>query len=505
MRASNRIIINTLAQYVRTVINLVLSLYSSRLVLLALGVDDYGIYSLVAGVVSMLSFLTNSLIGSTQRFLSVAQGKGDLASLKSIFSNSLFLHIILGLFITILLMGLTPFLFDGFLNIPSERESIAKTLYLLVVWMVYVSFLAAPYRALLVSRENIVYTSIIDVIDGVLKVVLVIFLPYISFDKLLAYGCIMMFITFFNFFAFMLYSHLKYEECIFPCLRLVNLSYLKELSGYTGWVVYSSASVALKMQGLAIVLNRVMGTAINAAYGIGFQIAGMLSFVSSSFNNAIAPQLMAACGSDNRERMWILASIESKFSFLLLSMLGIPTMFELPTLLKLWLVEVPEHAVLFACMFLITQIVDMLSTGLALVNRAIGNLAKYTLVTYTPKLLVLPLGWLALKWGYDLIVVCFVMIFLETICMLLRVYLFKNEYDFSAFGFCKNVIIKTQYPVIITCVICYCFCSLVSISYRILLTYMISISVFLLTTYLFSLSVSEKNMFKYLVNRVLKK
>ena len=129
MRASNRIIINTLAQYVRTVINLVLSLYSSRLVLLALGVDDYGIYSLVAGVVSMLSFLTNSLIGSTQRFLSVAQGKGDLASLKSIFSNSLFLHIILGLFITILLMGLTPFLFDGFLNIPSERESIAKTLY----------------------------------------------------------------------------------------------------------------------------------------------------------------------------------------------------------------------------------------------------------------------------------------------------------------------------------------------------------------------------------------
>lgn len=172
MRASNRIIVNTLAQYVRTIINLLLSLYSARLVLDILGVDDYGIYSLVAGVVSMLSFLTNSLVGSTQRFLSFCQGRGELERLQAVFSNSLLLHIALGLGITLTLESLAPFLFHGFLNIPEGREEAAVIVYQQVITMVYISFIAAPYRALLVSRENIVYTSLIDVLDGVLKVFL---------------------------------------------------------------------------------------------------------------------------------------------------------------------------------------------------------------------------------------------------------------------------------------------------------------------------------------------
>ena len=129
MQASNRIIVNTLAQYIRTIVNMALSLYSSRLVLNILGIDDYGIYSLVAGIVSMLSFLTNSLVGSTQRFLSVTQGRGNNELLKSVFGNSLLLHILLGFIVTIILEISTPLLFDGFLNIPEERMSVAKFLY----------------------------------------------------------------------------------------------------------------------------------------------------------------------------------------------------------------------------------------------------------------------------------------------------------------------------------------------------------------------------------------
>ena len=224
MNPSNRIIVNTLAQYVRTIINMVLSLYSSRLVLNILGVDDYGVYSLVAGVVSMLSFLTNSLVGSTQRFLSVSQGKGNMERLKEVFNNSLILHIALGFIVAIILFALTPFIFDGFLNIPNGSIEVAKELYILVVLMVYISFIASPYRALLVSHENIVYTSIIDVIDGILKVGLVLLLPYIPINKLLAYGLIMLCIQLVNLLAFMTYSHLKYEECCWPKLRLFSFS-----------------------------------------------------------------------------------------------------------------------------------------------------------------------------------------------------------------------------------------------------------------------------------------
>ena len=318
MKASNRIIVNTLAQYGRTIVNMVLSLYSSRLVLEYLGIDDYGIYVLVAGVVSMLSFLTNSLVSSTQRFLSVNRGVGSVEKLKEIFSNSLAIHLLIGLVITILLLCLTPLLFDGFLNIPENKVGVSKILYLQVVCMVYISFIASPFRALLVAHENIVYTSLVDVIDGLLKVILVLMLPLFA-DKLLAYGWIMFSIRLFNLLAFALFCFPKYEECILPRFKDFNISYLKELSSFTGWIMYSSGVIAIRTQGVAIMLNKFFGAAINAAYGIGSQISGMISFVSSSFNTAIAPQLMASAGAGNKERMWLLAEIESKFSFLFLA------------------------------------------------------------------------------------------------------------------------------------------------------------------------------------------
>ncbi len=141
-------------------------------------------------------------------------------------------------------------------------------IYQQIILMVYVSFITAPYRALLVSRENIIYTSIIDVADGILKVILVLLLPYTSCDKLEIYGWIMFGITLFNLLAFGIYSHVKYEECIRPRLSLFNKGYIKELFKFTGWVTYSAVSISLRNQGLAIVLNKVLGTAINAAYGI---------------------------------------------------------------------------------------------------------------------------------------------------------------------------------------------------------------------------------------------
>lgn len=492
MQPSKRIAINTLAQYVRTIINLILTLYSSRLVLGTLGVEDYGIYSLVAGVVSLLSFLTNSLVGSTQRFLSVSQGKGDLDNLKVVFGNSLLLHIMLGAVITLVLESLMPFIFDGFLNIPENRIEVAAILYQQVIWMVYISFIASPYKALLVSRENIVYTSVIDVMDGVLKVGLVLALPYVSADKLMAYGWILFAIQVFNLSAYMIYSHVKYEECVIPKLRNFNWRFIKHLSGYTGWVVYSSAVIAFRNQGLAIVLNRVMGAVINAAYGIGSQISGMLSFVSSSFNNAIAPQLMASEGKGDRDRMWILATVNSKVSFLLLSMIGIPAMFEMQELLELWLVDVPKNTVYFGCTFLLMQIVDQLSGGLGLANRAMGDIGKYTLVTYTPKLMVVPMAWLALKLGMPLLAVCGVMLFFEALCMYLRIFLLRNISGFSPKEYCRNVIVRPLVPCAISTAVCYVLISLLSFRFRFVVTFPLSAVAFSVSAYFFALTTDER-------------
>lgn len=481
---------------------MVLSLYSSRLVLQILGLDDYGVYSLVAGVVSMLSFLTNSLVGSTQRFLSVSQGKGSLERLKEVFSNSLLLHILLGFLVAVILVSLTPYIFDGFLNIPSGRVDVAERLYILVILMVYASFIASPYRALLVSHENIVYISIVDTFDGILKVVLVLLLPYLSIDKLLAYGFIMFGIQLFNLLAFMIYSHAKYEECIFPKIRLFSFSYIKELSSFTSWILYSSICITLRTQGLAIVLNKIYGAAINAAYGIGSQISGMISFISSSFNNAIAPQLMAAEGSGDRKKMLALAEIQSKTSFLLLAMIGIPTMFEMQKLLELWLVDVPNHTMLFGRVFLAMQIVDMLSTGLGSANRAIGNIGLYTILTFTPKLLVLPIAWFILKYDGSLIWVGVIMVMVETFCMLLRILLFRKESWFNAWGYCKSVILRSLPPVVVSIVVCFLIFGFIDSNWRVVYSYLCSMPLFLMTSYFIALNKSEKRIVKSIVSKI---
>lgn len=484
---------------------MVLSLYSSRIVLNILGIDDYGIYSLVAGVVSMLSFLTNSLVGSTQRFLSVSQGKGDVERLKEVFNNSLILHIALGLFVAIILFALTPLIFGEFLNIPNDRVEVAKELYLLVVLMVYISFTASPYRALLVSHENIIYTSIIDVLDGVLKVILVLLMPYIPINKLLAYGLIMLAIQLFNLLAFMIYSHLKYNECGMPKLRLFSFSYVKELSKFTTWVVYSSVCITLRNQGFAIVLNKIYSASINAAYGIGMQISGMVSFISASLQNAIAPQLMAAEGAGDRNKMLALAEIQSKVSFLLLAMIGIPIMFEIPVLLKWWLVKVPTHTTLFACMFLTMQIVDSLSSGLATANRAIGNIGLYTIITFTPKLLIMPIGWIGLKYGVSLTFVALIMVIIEALCMFLRIYLFRKESWFKANDYIDSVVLRTLPPVIVSVFICYMFCFVDCDLLRFILRFFISVSLFMFVSYMCSLNDNERMYIKEVCQKLVRR
>ena len=506
MQPSTRIIVNTLAQYGRTIINLVLSLYSSRLVLNILGVNDFGIYSLVAGVVSMLSFVTNSLVGSTQRFLSIAQGKGDKDELKRIFSNSVLVHITIGLVVLIILELLTSALFNGFLNIQQDRIKTASTIYQLVILMVYLSFISSPYRALLVSRENIVYTSIIDVLDGILKVVLVLLLTYIGKDKLLTYGCFMLIISLFNFFALSIYAHKHYEECIFPKIRLFTFQFVKELFSYAGWVIYSTLCIAGRTQGLAVVLNKVMGTAINAAYGIGSQISGMLSTVSTSLTNAKSPQLMAAEGRQDRPHMWRLACLQSKYSLLLLAMVGIPTMFNMFSLLKIWLGEVPPYAALFGKTFLLMQIIDMMTIGLGIANRAIGKIGWYTIITFTPKLLILPLGWYILKQEYSIWSVCIIMVCVELVCMLLRIPLTMKESGFNLTEYSFEVFVKTLPPIVASVLSCWAMMTLIeSKMLYLFLSYIISIFLFGVISYKFSFSVNDREKISQILKMVIGK
>ena len=496
MRASNRLIVNTLAQYIRTIINVLLSLYSARLVLLILGQSDFGLYSLVGGVVALLSFFTNSLVSATQRFLSISQGKGNETEVKEVFNNSIITHLAMGAVVVLVFELLTPVFFNGFLNIPSGREHAAIMVYHQVVAMLFISFIMSPYRAALISRENIVYISIIDVVDGLLKLLLVLLLPYATIDKLIAYGWIMLGIRMFNFLAFAVYAHLKYEECCMPRLVLFKFEYVKKLIVFAWWMMYQNFCIAGRNQGLAIVFNKMMSTIVNAAYGIGMQLSGYFSFLSSSFVTAVGPQLMKAEGGSNRQHMLYLARFQSKISFLLLGMVAIPAIFEIDEILRIWLKEVPEYTALFCVMFLASALIDQLTTGLGSAIRATGTIKLYSIVAYTPKFLILPFGWLFLELSWPMWTVALMFFIIEAICMMLRLPITKKTIDFSIKDFLLYVFKSVFIPALVIVAICFSVVRLFDFHWRFLLTFSVSIPLYLISCYVFSLTEYEQKKVK---------
>ncbi len=496
MNASNRIIINTVAQYIRTIFNILLSLWSSRLILAALGESDYGIYSLVAGIVSMLSFMVNALTNSTQRYVSFYQGKNNINYLIHVFNNSLIIHLVIGVFLIAVFETISFFLFDGFLNIPAERLYAAKTVYHLVVSMLFISVLSAPFKALLISHENIVYISIIEVVDGTLKLVLAFVLAYINYDKLIIYGILMLIIQCFNLLSFAIFDFIKYKECRITGFRSFDLKYIKEMVSFTGWIIYHSMCVVGRTQGVAVVLNKFYGTVLNAAYGIGMQVSGAVNFVSSSLGNAINPQLVKLEGANNREHVWNLARLQCKYSFLLLSAVTIPILFEMNNILSVWLKVVPEKAGFFASMILIAALINQLTDGLGSAKHAIGNIKTFVLITSTPKLLVIPTVILCLYYGAPFYSLALCYIGAEALSAFIRLPLLKHTDCLDIQKYIKEVIYKCFLPVLLTVFACSIVVIFVNLHLRFLFTFITSVIVLFTSTYFFSMNSTEKNKVK---------
>lgn len=502
MDSSSRVIVNTAAQYIKTFVNIILTLYSTRLILQVLGVEDFGIYTLLAGVISMLSFATNALATTTQRFLSFHQGKSGVEEQKNIFANSFYIHLILGAITLVVLLPLTPFLFDGFLNIPSNRESAATSTYCIVAFILLVTFLATPYRAVLISHENIVYLTIIDIIDGILKVVMAIALSYISYDKLVSYSCFMFAIQCFNLVAIGAFSLIKYEECIMPSIKRVKKQYIYDIASFAGWTMYSLGCVIGRTQGIAIVINKFFGAAINAAYGLGFQISGYVNFMSTSLLNAIRPQLMRAEGAGDRDKMLWLSEVASKYSFFLLSCLAIPCVFEMDSLLNLWLGDVPEYAVLFCRMVLIASMADTITCGLVLANQAVGNVKQYSLVVNTVKLLTLPFVIIGVFAGTPVVYIAVCFVLFECFCAILRIPFVAKTGNLKIKVFIHNVFGQLSIPLIIFITLTFIVKYFINLKFGFIITFVIPNLFYVVVFYFFGLKSEEKKYVKTFVKKI---
>jgi O-antigen/teichoic acid export membrane protein len=390
VQASSRVFVNTGALYIKLIITTIINLYLMRVVLSVLGIDDFGIYTLIAGVINLLAFLNGSLMFATQRYLSVAIGQDDFKYLKRIFSISLKLHLCLALFIFVLLEILASILFDDFFSISSNRLPAAKVVYQLMTASVVCTIVSAPYNAELNAHEHLWFFAIVETVCAIVKLG-IIFVLSKALDALILYTAWMLMITVLNFIIKFVWCHLKYKEVNNNQGVKIkdNVPLIREMSRYIGWSSLSSFAIIGRDQGTAVIINVFFSTTINGVVGIANQVRGLLLYFSTMVTTSITPQIMKSKGEKNKEKMLNLSIFTCKLSFALSAILSIPILLNLPFILNIWLEEVPQYAVIYCKLIIFAFMISQLYPGINRVIMAEGNI-KYYQITISI-LLLMPL------------------------------------------------------------------------------------------------------------------
>ena len=504
MRGSDRVAVNTSVQYLRTIVSIIISLYTSRIVLLNLGVDDYGIYSLIGGIVALLAFIQNNLSRTIQRYLSYFQGRNDPKMLVKIFNNSVFTQGMISLVLCGSLALLTNLVFSYVVNIPEERIDAAKWVYWIMLCCLFVNLQSTPYLAMLISHENIIYSSLVQIMDAIFKIPIAFSIMWISESKLEWYSFMSFIIVVFNFLCYYAYCKNRYEECFCFSIRDFDWKLSREMFSFMGWNVYGTMCIVGRTQGTAILLNRFFGTAINAAFGICGQVSGQLGFLSNALTTAINPQIIKAEGAGDRNKMLRLSEISCKFSFLLMSVVSIPVLFYLPVILELWLKDVPEYTVMLCFFVIISNQIDLITLNLNAANQAIGNVRMYNICVNTLKLLTIPVMYFVLMLSMKPVYAMIVYLLFEIVCAFFRLIFFRINIGLSISKYIQNVFIMIIPPVMVNISICYFIVPYLQ-GILFLVTSLMSLIVTCSVTYCCSLKEDEKFIVKNMCKKIIRR
>jgi len=443
MQSSNRVVFNTGITYAKTIATSLIALYSTRLVLNALGVEDFGLYNVVGSIIGMLAFLNAAMSTSTQRFISYNLGTKNLENVSKVFANSVIIHFCIGIFLVIGIEVIGVYFINYQLKIDVSRISAAIYILHFVAASTFITVISVPYDAVINAHENMTFLAVVSIIEAIFKLLVAVSLLYLAGDKLFWYGLLMMFTAIIIRLIKRVYSRRRYKECRANIIKEYDKREIASLTSFAGWNLFGALSAIGRNQGTSVVLNLFFSTTINAAYGIANQVNGQLMFFSSTMLSAIRPQIMKSEGSGERERMIRLALIANKFSFFLFTFFALPLFFEMPFILELWLKNVPAHTVEFCRAIIVLTLLIQLNTGLMTAVQAIGKIKVYQMVAGSIQLLTLPVGYVFLKLGYPPYSILVVSIVLEISSTIFRVYYFHHLTGYSIRAYLKEVIVNS--------------------------------------------------------------
>ena len=449
--ANKRIAKNTLVLYVRMLFTMGISLFTSRVILQTLGVEDYGISSVVGGVISMFTFINAAMVSSTQRYLNFELVRGDANQLRSVFSTSLQIHALIALAIIVLSETVGLWFLNEKLVIPEARMNAAMWVYQCSILSCAVSIMSTPYNAVIVAHEKMSAFAYISILDVSLKLLVVYLLVVLPFDKLIILAILNLLVQLFIRYIYTIYCHRHFPESYFQ-FRF-NKTLFKEMFGFAGWSFWGNLAAILYTQGLNMMLNIFFGPIVNAARGIAVQVQSAVQQFVGGFQTALNPQITKNYASNNLPQMHSLMFRSARFSFLLLFFLSLPVLMETNFILTLWLKTVPDDAVIFTQIMICISLIYTTANPCVIANQATGKVKIYQMVVGGILLLILPISYVVLKLGAPAYSVFIVHFCIESLAQFSRMYMLRKLIHLPLWQYMKNIYIPIVSTVVIAIIL----------------------------------------------------
>ena len=505
MSTANRVIKNTGYLYAKMGVTMFISLYTTRLILNSLGATDFGIFNIVGGAIAMLGFLNAAMASATQRFMSYTEGEGNKEKQKSIFNVSVVLHLLISLLVGVVLLIAGYFFFNGILNIPSDRIFAAQVVYGSLIVSTMFTVMTVPYDAVLNAHENMLYYSIVGIVESVLKLSVALIVVHTLSDKLIVYGILMACIPLITMSIMRVYCHKHYEECIIQPRRYWHRGLMKEMSSFAGWNLIRTSITMTSAYGQGIILNHFFGVILNAAQGIAGQINGQLQVLSSNMLKALNPILGKSAGANNKELLLKSTILGAKYSAALYLLVAIPIFIEAPYILKIWLKNIPEWTIIFVRFQLLKSFIEFQFTTLPGAINATGKIKKYTIWSSISNIMQLPVIYLFFKISFPPYSMYISTILFGNICVyIIAMHYAKLYYQLSISVYFKKTLLPLYITTTLVMGLLYIVQSLFEINsiWRLLSFIILSILLFILTFFIIGCTKEEKNLIFELKNTI---
>ena len=443
-----RIAKNTIMLYFRQMFVLFVSLYTVRVVLNTLGIEDYGIYTVIGGLVSFFSFLSGTMASATQRFFSFALGQNDQQKLNQTFSVNIILYAIIALLAFVLLETAGLWFVNNKLNIPVERFSSALFVYHFSVFTFITTIFSAPFMAIIIAHEDMHLYALVSIIEVFLKLIIVFVLVNLPWDKLEVYGVLVLVVSFITTAIYITVCLKKYAECQFKRF-FWDASLVKEIADFTGWTLFGQISGVGRNQAVTILLNQFFSPIVVSARAISLSVTNQIMVFSNNFNIGLYPSIIKSYAAGDNEELESLLINGSKITFFLMWVFALPLFLTMDVVLELWLKTPPTNAVLFTRLALCEVLLKSISLPLFTAARAPGKMMMYELSLGFIQLSIFFVSWFFLRAGAEAYVVFLIAVIANVFMFVIRLILLKFLITFNLILFLKRALI----PIVVVMIV----------------------------------------------------